>query len=148
MLKVAKAISSGFKQTFDYRGRARRSEFWIWYAFTVVVGLAGFYSVSLLPWFTEPHGSYIWGLWSPVIPRIIGLLLCIPTWAFMNRRIRDTGLNPLWLWLNLLPLTLFVVAMFPLGLYINGRLLGANLFVCAAMAIVNIVFMCLPTKKD
>jgi len=144
-LNFVNIISSGFKQTFDYRGRATRAEFWIWYAFTVVIGLAGYYAFAFSPpEFELFNFFYYLGLdphWA------VGFFLCIPTWAFMNRRIRDTGLNPLWLFLNLIPLLLYVVAMIRVDGYWGGPFIGIDVFVTPAMAIVNIVFMCLPSKK-
>ena len=144
-MNVFKIIANGFRQTFDYRGRARRSEFWIWYGFTVVAGLAGFNAFAFVP---PEYQLFSFLFFVGLDPQwAIGFLLCIPTWAFMNRRIRDTGLNPLWLFLNLIPLLLYVVAMIRIDGYWGGPFIGIDVFVSPAMAITNIVWMCLPTKK-
>ena len=78
------AIKTCFSKYADFTGRARRSEFWFWCLFTFIVGL-------------------ILG-WIPVIGRIIGIALIIPTLAVGARRLHDTGRSGWWQLLQLLPI--------------------------------------------
>lgn len=75
------AIKICFNKYADFEGRARRSEFWWWYLFTVLVGLA----VG----------------WIPVVGWIASIALWIPSLAVGARRLHDTGRSG---WLQLLML--------------------------------------------
>ena len=61
------AIKICFNKFADFEGRARRSEFWWWYLFTVLVG------------------------WIPYIGWLASLVFLIPTLAVGARRLHDTG---------------------------------------------------------
>ena len=61
------AIKICFNKFADFEGRARRSEFWWWYLFTVLVG------------------------WIPYIGWLASLVFLIPSLAVGARRLHDTG---------------------------------------------------------
>ena len=61
------AIKICFNKFAEFEGRARRSEFWWWYLFTVLVG------------------------WIPYIGWLASLVFLIPTLAVGARRLHDTG---------------------------------------------------------
>lgn len=61
------AIKICFNKFAEFEGRARRSEFWWWYLFTVLVG------------------------WIPYIGWLASLIFLIPTLAVGARRLHDTG---------------------------------------------------------
>lgn len=69
------AIKICFNKFADFEGRGRRSEFWWWYLFTVLVG------------------------WVPYLGWIASLVFIIPTLAAGARRLHDTGRSG---WLQLL----------------------------------------------
>ena len=71
------AIKICFNKFADFEGRARRSEFWWWYLFTVLIG------------------------WIPYIGWLASLVFLIPSWAVGARRLHDTGRSG---WLQLLML--------------------------------------------
>ena len=71
------AIKICFNKFAEFEGRARRSEFWWWYLFTVLVG------------------------WIPYIGWLASLVFLIPTLAVGARRLHDTGRSG---WLQLLML--------------------------------------------
>ena len=83
------AIKTCFSKYATFKGRARRSEFWVWWLFTFIVGL-------------------ILG-WIPVIGWIISIALIIPNLAVGARRLHDTGRSGWWQLLQLLPIVGIIV---------------------------------------
>ena len=77
----------------DFTGRARRSEFWLFWLFTIVVGgIAGALDYMLFPGEVEP------------LQLIVGLGLMIPSLAVAFRRLHDTDRTAWWLLLWLIPI--------------------------------------------
>lgn len=71
------AISICFKKYVDFTGRARRSEYWWWTLFEILLMLA----VS----------------WIPFVNVIVYLGIILPTWAVTVRRLHDTSRSGWWL---------------------------------------------------
>lgn len=67
-------------QYFDFNGRARRKEYWMFTLFTFIIS----WSCSLLD---TIFGIYIFS----IISLVISLLLFIPALAVLVRRLHDTG---------------------------------------------------------
>ena len=104
-----------------FEGRARRSEFWYFYLFLTLAGLAGGVVVFVVAMLTiglssagdgEPSGAAIAiyllviGLW------VLGMLvLYIPYLAVWARRLHDMGQTGHWLWLNLVSLGIVPLIM-------------------------------------
>lgn len=77
----------------EFTGRARRSEFWLFWLFTVVVGgIAAALDYMLFP-----------GAFQPV-QMLVGLGLLIPSLAVAFRRLHDSGKSAWWLLLWLIPI--------------------------------------------
>ena len=93
------AIALGFKKYATFKGVARRSEFWYWTLFTVLVGMvAGTLDngvATALPNFSA-------------INDVTSIALFIPTLAVTVRRFRDAGTSPWLILLQLVPLVLFI----------------------------------------
>lgn len=77
------AIKTCFSKYADFSGRARRSEFWYWYLFSVIV-------------------SFVAG-WIPFVGGLMNLALVIPQLSVGARRLHDTGRSGWWLLLSIVP---------------------------------------------
>lgn len=76
------AIKTCFSKYADFNGRARRSEFWFWYLFTILVSM--------------------FSSWIP-FASLVMLALAIPTLAAAVRRLHDIGRSGWWVLLNVVP---------------------------------------------
>jgi uncharacterized membrane protein YhaH (DUF805 family) len=83
MLDPVTAVKTCFKKYFDFKGRARRSEYWWFVLFMVIVSMVFNYGGLLVPAL-----SFI-GLFC-------SLVLVIPHFAVMTRRLHDTGRSGWW----------------------------------------------------
>jgi uncharacterized membrane protein YhaH (DUF805 family) len=81
-----------FKKYFDFDGRARRKEYWVFTLINSIVCLI----LSLL---IELNGSIFWS----IISIIYGLGVFFPEWAVTVRRLHDTGHSGWWVFINLIP---------------------------------------------
>ena len=83
MMDPVEAVKTCLKKFFDFKGRARRSEYWWFILFIVILSSVFNYGGLLLPFL-----SYVGMLCS--------LLLLIPQFAAMTRRLHDTGRSGWW----------------------------------------------------
>jgi uncharacterized membrane protein YhaH (DUF805 family) len=84
------AISSGFENYSNFRGRAIRSEFWYWTLFsTLAVWAASFVDATA--------GTNL-------VVFIVNLALFIPGLAVTVRRLHDTNRSGWWFWIGMLPI--------------------------------------------
>ena len=83
MMEPVEAVKTCFKKFFNFKGRARRSEYWWFMLFTLVV----WWVISFLGTMT-PVFTYI-GL-------ILVLLLSIPQFAALTRRLHDSNHSGWW----------------------------------------------------
>ncbi len=88
-MSLGQAVSSVFSKYATFSGRARRSEYWYWILFLVVVSLvaAGLDNVFKLQISNLPYG------W---IYLVVSLALIIPTIAVTFRRLHDTDRSGWW----------------------------------------------------
>ena len=84
------AISSVLTQYTGFSGRARRSEYWYFVLFNVLVSIVA--------------GVIDTALNSPVLAIIVGLGLLLPSLAVTFRRLHDTGRSAWWILIGLIPL--------------------------------------------
>ncbi len=107
-----KAIGTCFRKYFDFSGRARRSEYWYWYLFNILIGfVAGFISGL----FSLTADSVSDAILLSNIDRIVSLLLFIPSLAVTVRRLHDIGKSG---WYIFLPVLLMIMFIF-LGLFMG-----------------------------
>ena len=97
------AIKSCFSQYVGFAGRARRSEYWYFYLFTIIVGIVA----SILQRAVSDSSS-------GVITSIVGLALLLPGLAVGARRLHDTGRSGWWLLIGIIPIigTIVLIVFF------------------------------------
>lgn len=90
------AIRSGFRHYVDASGRARRSEFWWWTAFTTAV----YVLLSLIPGDAAKIANIVFSL---------GTLL--PSFAVQIRRLHDIDRKGWWLLIAFIPIIGWIVLL-------------------------------------
>lgn len=92
-MSLKEAVTSVFSKYAAFSGRARRSEYWYFVLFEIIVGLI-LGVVGLL--IGESAVKVIDGLWS--------LAILVPTLALTWRRLHDIGKSGGWFFISLVPL--------------------------------------------
>ncbi len=93
------AVTSVLKTNYaNFNGRARRSEYWYYTLFTIIVELV----LTVIQKLTS--GVPVVGLIVNILIVIIGLALFIPGLALCFRRLHDTGRSGIWILIGLIPL--------------------------------------------
>lgn len=107
-MSFADAISAGFKNYANFKGKASRSEFWYWVLFTVLLALV-LSTIESVVW-PLPMQSADWMqdlelTFSQPTPltNIASLVLLIPNLSVTARRFHDAGFSAKWLFLQLVP---------------------------------------------
>lgn len=86
------AIKKCFGNYANFNGRARRSEYWYWVLFNIIIGC-------------------LFG-WIPILGWLICIALVIPSYAVCARRLHDTGKTGWLVLLSLIPLVNLVLLYF------------------------------------
>jgi uncharacterized membrane protein YhaH (DUF805 family) len=97
------AVKVCFNKYVDFNGRARRSEFWWWTLFTVILGIvAGIIDAILGTRSASGTG---------VVGSLVNLAVLLPSLAVGARRLHDTGRSGWWqlLWLVCLVGWIFLI---------------------------------------
>lgn len=97
LMSFGTAVSSVFSQYTGFSGRARRSEFWWYTLFTVIVYLVVGVVDAVLK--------------TGILGLIVGLALLLPTLAVTVRRLHDTGRSGWWILIGLIPLVGAIVLL-------------------------------------
>ena len=113
------AVRSVLTQYVGFRGRARRSEYWWFALFNVLVGLAAAILDSVLGTTLGDSSS------TGVIGIIANLALLLPSLAVAVRRLHDTDRTGWWLLLGLVPI---VGAIVLLVFFVSDSTPGTNRF--------------------
>ncbi len=95
-MSFPQAVSSAFRQYVGFRGRARRSEYWYFFLFTLLLGLVTGSIDGLLGLADDFGNGPVGGLAS--------LAVLLPSLAVGARRLHDTGRSGWWLLIGLVPL--------------------------------------------
>lgn len=111
------AIASGFKNYFNFKGRASRSEFWYWVLFTILLSLV-LGTIETVLWPAAPIDSedleaVLNATLSAPTPltSLANLLLFIPGLSVTARRFHDAGFSAKWLLLLLVPVAYSIFAI-------------------------------------
>lgn len=139
------AVTTCFKKYFQFRGRARRSEYWWFYLFTIILSIiAGIIDVALFGLENADSGP---------VGIITSLAVLIPSLAVTFRRLHDTNRSGWWIGG---PVIAALIAAFLFGVLYGGGILEATemsgvtlalmiilSIAVLAWAIAILVFMCL-----
>lgn len=139
------AVQSGFKNYFNFKGRASRSEFWYWVLFTILLSLV-LGTIEGVIW-PAPVSSGDWmqdldsfaGQPTP-FTSIASFLLLIPNLSVTARRFHDAGFSAKWLFLQLGPLAYAVFA----GIGVFTVVANAGSEELSYEAIMSLIFLILP----
>jgi uncharacterized membrane protein YhaH (DUF805 family) len=89
-MNFVQAIKSGFSNYVTFSGRAFRSEYWYWFLFTAIGGLA---TAAL----DAAIFGYSLGSGASPLNGIFGLITVLPSIAVAARRLHDTDRTAWWL---------------------------------------------------
>lgn len=90
-MKFGEAIASVLNKYATFQGRARRSEYWYFFLFNVIIS-------SILSWLAQRIG-FFW-----LISVLYTLALFLPGLAVTCRRLHDSGKSGGWIFICLVPL--------------------------------------------
>ncbi len=85
-MNFTQAITSGFQNYVNFRGRAARSEFWYWTLFSIIASIVGALIDSVL-------GT----LGLSLVQNLVGLALFLPGLAVSVRRLHDLDRTGWWM---------------------------------------------------
>ncbi len=92
-MDFVEAVQSVFSNFLNFRGRARRSEFWYFFLFVFVVSfILGVIQIL------------IWGQDANYLAGIFSLIILIPNIAVSIRRLHDTGRSGFWYLIGFIPI--------------------------------------------
>lgn len=94
-MNFAQAITSGFENYSNFRGRAVRSEYWFWSLFSFIA--------AWVAWFIDNTAGTV------LVSLLVGLALFIPGLAVTVRRLHDTDRSGWWYWIALVPFVGWIV---------------------------------------
>lgn len=98
----AEAIQSCFKQYIGFTGRARRSEYWWFVLFGLIVGIVADLIDAMLGTMSEDTNV-------GVVGAIVGLALLLPSIAVAIRRLHDTSRSGWWILIGLIPVVGWII---------------------------------------
>lgn len=115
-MSFKEAVVSVLKENYaNFKGRARRSEFWYYYLFDAILS-AAFYAL----WMITGRGSFV-----NVLSTIVSLALLIPGLAVCIRRLHDTGKRWPYIFMALIPVAGAIILIVQLT---KDSVPGANEF--------------------
>ena len=118
------AIKTCFKKYFVFKGRAKRSEYWWFFLFYILAGVASqLLDVVVL-------GQSFWINYGP-INTIVNLILIIPILSAGARRLHDTNRSGWW---QLLILIVLAVVYYQKGMLTKG-LITSSYFILSFLAL-------------
>ena len=149
-MSFSAAISSGFRNFANFKGKASRSEFWYWVLFTALLAVV----LSLLE-------SLIWTPELPVqvsddglrqnfeqvvsspspLTTIASLVLFIPNLSMTARRFHDAGFSAKWLLLQVVPLAYGVFSTVGVVAVLSNAVPGQML---STQELMSLVFLVIP----
>jgi len=98
----AEAVQSCFKQYVGFTGRARRSEYWWFALFGLIVGIVANLIDTVLGTMSEDTNVGVLGT-------IVSLALLLPSLAVAIRRLHDTSRTGWWILIGLIPIVGWII---------------------------------------
>jgi uncharacterized membrane protein YhaH (DUF805 family) len=152
-MTFTQAVRSVLSSYATFSGRARRSEYWWFYLFTILVAITtSVIDAVLNTAFDNEIG---------IVGTITSLALLLPTLAVTARRLHDTGRAGWWMLLPAIPLVATIAAGFAAVFLIAFStnvdsnpevaviaLLGVCVLLTLAAGITLTVFLCLNSKPE
>lgn len=123
-MKFSDAIKSGFENTINFKGRASRAEYVLWYLFRMLLAIA----CSIVDVAINSDGA---------VSAIVALALVLPSLSLMVRRLHDIGISGLWFF----GLNAAVVLVICLFFYPDIALLFSSSFSPSIMANFLLIFI-------
>ena len=114
------AIRSVFSKYATFSGRARRSEYWYFYLFSILAGMAAGLLDAML--FSGATNDAFKSSGGP-IAAVLNIALLLPSLAVTVRRLHDTGHSG-WLLLGIIAYAVVAVVVFVVG--IGGAMAGGT----------------------
>lgn len=114
-MTFTEAVRSGFSNYVTFSGRARRSEFWFWFLFAIIVGVvAALLDSMLFPSMMDVQTEMGDGVASVSaqggpISALVSLGLFLPGLAVSVRRLHDVDRSGWWVLLAFIPLIGIIV---------------------------------------
>lgn len=145
-MSFAEAVASGFKNYFNFRGRASRSEFWYWFLFTILISIVATTIESVL--WPVPVAQDEWlqlqnTLSQPTpITNFLGIALLVPNLSVTARRFHDAGFSAKWLLLQLIPIAYGVFAAIGVISILSSS--SGNLLALSTEDLMSLVFLVIP----
>ena len=110
----------------DFQGRARRSEFWLFWLFTFVVGFVLQMIGGMMGGAADPSNpAAMYSSPAGIVLLLFYLAILIPSIAVAIRRLHDTNRSGWWLLIALIP---FIGALVLLVFYVLPGTVGPNKF--------------------
>ena len=139
------AIQSGFRNYFNFKGRATRREFWFWVLFTVLLGLVVSTIESVIWPAQQCSGDWMQEIANmsaqpTPISNFLSFALLVPNLSMAARRFHDAGFSAKWLLLQLIPVAYGVFA----GVGVVAVLSNAAPGMITREELMSLVFLVLP----
>ena len=109
-MNFIESIQTCYKKTFNFKGRASKSEFWWFYLYDAIIYVAG-----EMAWKTDSNDNYIYSdgiVTLGIILTILFFINVIPAAAVGVRRLHDTNRSGWWYLLFLIPLITLIILYF------------------------------------
>ena len=106
-MTFGESIKTVFSKYAVFQGRASRSEFWWWYLFTAIIGIAISTIMNIATAGAAASGDVnaVLAAQAPflVISSLVSLVFLLPTIGVTVRRLHDTNRSGGWWWIQLIP---------------------------------------------
>ncbi|MBP7704463.1 MAG: DUF805 domain-containing protein [Caulobacter sp.] len=113
------------KKYADFQGRARRSEYWLFYLFQIIVYVILMVLIGVTGGFNDPEGAGMFGSVFGILYILFALGLLVPNLAVTVRRLHDTDRSGWWIFISLVP---FIGGIWLLVLTVLDGTPGTNKF--------------------